>query len=567
MNGSASLLVTTQNTLSALLPEIVLVVAATAMMTFGAFVRAPRGVWASLSAIALVFALMTLLLGGETPLDPFLAVITTDPFATLGRVLFLVTGLIAVAFAVDQVDNHRAPEFLGCLLLMHAGGMVVACANDLVLMFVGLELVSIPTYLMLYLLRRDSLSEEAATKYFFLSLFASGLFLFGSAYLYGLTGQGNIHGLAYMAHYFPELPQSQFALIAVVFVLAGLGFRVAAVPFHFYAPDVYQGSPTMVTALLAWVPKGVGFLALIRLLAVGLGGDNPVSHQAQVLCWVIAVATLILGNFVALSQENLKRLLAYSSIGHAGYLMIGLVAAISNGVIASSMILGVEGILFYLIAYAFMTLGFFAGLLLLERLGEPAETLRDLTGLAARRPMIALGLSICLASLAGLPLTAGFWGKFQVFASVMTASERDSSSMLANLGFLGMLAAAIGAYYYLRLIVIMCLRDPFTVPEMPADRSLENGSTRRDAALASAMNSAPPWPTAVAFAACAFLTVLLGVLPGPTSRLTRGAALQAINVPSSFAKDQDEQTANSTPAVSPVISSAVTNTKANADAK
>ena len=233
--------------------------------------------------------------------------------------------------------------------MVNAGAMLVAAANELVFLFVGLELVSMPTYLLLYLSRRNRATQEAATKYFFLSIFSSGLLLYGLAFLYGTMGISNLKAIGFLFDKLANVPQPQLGLIAVVFVMAGLCFRVAAVPLHFYAPDVYQGSPIVIAAVLAWVPKAVGFLAIVRTLtAVFAAKDagDPLVQKAVMLSWVIAAATMIWGNFVALLQENLKRLLAYSSIAHAGYMMVGVTAAFANDRSGGGVVLRVRERLF-----------------------------------------------------------------------------------------------------------------------------------------------------------------------------------------------------------------------------
>ena len=223
------------------------------------------------------------------------------------------------------------------------------------------------------------------------------------------------------------MPNVNLGLIAIVFVMAGLCFRVAAVPLHFYAPDVYQGSPTVIAAVLSWLPKVVGFLAMTRALtAVFSQASNELVEQAVMLSWIIAVATMILGNFVALLQEDLKRLLAYSSIAHAGYLMIGVTSAFAIGQHGTELYHGTEGIFFYLVAYALMTLGAF-GVIIMLRIGDrPVETVRQLTGLGWTQPLAALAMAICLLSLSGIPPLLGFWGKFEIFAS---ASRRGASTI------------------------------------------------------------------------------------------------------------------------------------------
>jgi NADH-quinone oxidoreductase subunit N len=504
----------TRQTLLILLPESILLLTATVMMTAGPFVTLPRRTWCAASAVALGVALLALFSLHDRSIDMYSAAVLNDAFSFWGRVVMVLTGLVLLALAHDQVDDARAAEFFGTLLMINAGAMLVAAANEMVILFVGLELTSIPTYLLLYLPRRNTSTMESATKYFFLSIFSSGLTLFGLAYLYGLTGITNLKALAYLAHYVPNVPQPQLALIAIVFLMAGLGFRVAAVPFHFYAPDVYQGSPTVVAALLAWIPKAIGFLAIVRTLTaiVSAGGQGPLASKAVMVAWIMAVVTMTLGNTVALTQENLKRLLAYSSIAHAGYLLIGVAVAFRNdpSMLADTEFLGTQGMLFYLFAYALMTIGAFGVILLLSGREREVETVDDLAGLGRTRPLAALAMTICLFSLTGIPPMVGFWGKFQLFASAFAASHGSDARMFQWLAIIGVLNAAVGAYYYLRIVVVMYLRPASSSAPVPPQ---------------------PGWPTVAAVAACAGLTLILGLMPAPVARASREAALSAVAHP------------------------------------
>jgi NADH-quinone oxidoreductase subunit N len=499
-----------RQTLLILLPEILILLSATAMMTAGAFVKAPRRVWCLASVVTLAVALVALVLLRKTVTDPYGSVALNDAMSVYGRLFFLLTGFILLAMAHDQVDDARAPEFFGSLLFINAGAMLVTAANEMVFLFVGLELVSMPTYLMLYLSRRNTTTQEAATKYFFLSIFSSGLLLFGLAYLYGMLGVSNLKALAYLAQVSPTLadaPHPVLGLIAIVFVMAGLGFRVAAVPFHFYAPDVYEGSPTIMAALLAWVPKGIGFVAILRTITAVIPTDvtpptENLTQQAAVLCWIIAVVTMTLGNTVALAQTNLKRLFAYSSIAHAGYLMVGVTVAFRNGPVAGEMPLGSESVLFYLVSYALMTLGAFAVIIGLSTPERPVETVDDLAGLVRSHPVMALAMAICLFSLAGIPPLAGFIGKFNLFVAAFAASTDSDARMYQSLAVIGVINSAIGAYYYLKIVVAMYYREPTGAPLQPR----------------------LTWPTAAAIGTCSSLTVLLGIWAGPIYSASRASA-------------------------------------------
>lgn len=515
-----------RQTLAVLLPEILILLAAIVMMTSGAFVRLPRRVWSGSSALVLLAALLALLAVRHESIDLYSGVALNDAFSFDSRLVLLFTGFILLALAHDQVDDARAPEFFGALLMIDAGAMLVAASNELVFLFVGLELVSIPTYLLLYLPKRSTTTQEAATKYFFLSIFSSGLLLYGLAFLYGLTGVSNLKALAFLAQHVPTGLQPELALIAVVFVMAGLGFKVAAVPFHFYAPDVYQGSPAVIAAMLSWIPKAIGFLALARtlspIIAAGQSGavlsvthsGNELVNQAVIIGWIVAAISMTLGNTVALVQNDLKRLLAYSSIAHAGFLMMGVTASFYSATASDapgggSSFVGTQGVLIYLVAYALMTLGAFGVIIALSTPKRTIETVDDLAGLGQSHPALALALALCLFSLAGIPPLAGFYGKFAIFASAFSVGASSGSSLFWWLGVVGVLNAAVGAYYYLRIVVLMYLRPAPATPIL----------------------ARVPWPTALAVGTCAVLSLLLGLFPAPIFTAAKSAAESAVALP------------------------------------
>jgi NADH-quinone oxidoreductase subunit N len=393
-------------------------------------------------------------------------------------------------------------------LLIVAGTSLAGFANELITLFLALELISIPTYVLLYLPRPDRPAQEAAVKYFLLSIFSSGLLLFGFSYLYGLTGTTNVPALLEAFAGAETAGPPPVALAAVVMVVAGLGFRITAVPFHFYAPDVYQGAPTSGAALLAYIPKVAGFVALIRLLGyagpvrdlVGPAGYAGLTLKMQVplLLWILAAITMTLGNVVALWQDNLQRILAYSSVAHAGYMLIGLTAV---PYLAPNAPGGVGAVLFYLVAYGAMTLGAFGVIALLNTGGRRVETVDDLAGLGRTHPGVALLMALFLFSLIGLPLTAGFAGKLQLFWGALEVWQQvsgDAGRLYLVLAVIGALNAAIGAYYYLRIISVMYLRG--AVKPLPQPRS---------------------WPGLVMLWVCAAVTVWLGVSGGPMQSVTR----------------------------------------------
>jgi NADH-quinone oxidoreductase subunit N len=437
------------------------------------------------------------------------------------RFVALAGGFILMLLSWNEVPDRWAAEYHACLLVIVAGTGLTAIANDLVTLFLALELVSIPTYLILYLQRTDQAAQEAAAKYFLLSIFTSALSLFGFSYLYGLAGTTNIPALLNALHagFSQARSLSLLAIVAVVMVVAGMGFRITAVPFHFYAPDVYQGTATSAAAFLAFMPKVGGFVALLRVLgfvwseAVPIPGLVLGLWAPTFLFCFLAALTMTIGNVTALLQDNLKRLLAYSSVAHAGYMLIGLAAAPGLSLAAGQDIPGgPEAILFYLVAYGAMTLGAFAVLSYLSTPERSVETVDDLAGLGHSHPGVALMMLLFLLSLIGIPLTVGFAGKFLIFFGAL-ALPADASDRLPDidrlrvyatwlrvLALVGALNAAMGGWYYLRIVAAMYLRSPLKPIAQPRS-----------------------WPGLAALWLCAALTLGLGVYPKPLVEEARKA--------------------------------------------
>jgi NADH-quinone oxidoreductase subunit N len=481
-----------------LVPEMIL--GALACLVFlGATVRADRHLWGCLALAGFVGALAALHFGpgnGPAPAELTTVPVLFDPLANFLRALALLAGIVFVLFSWNEVPDQQAAEWHACLLILVVGIGLVGSANDLVTLFLALEMVSIPTYVMLYLPRHDDAAQEASLKYFLLSVFSSALLLFGLSYLYGITGTTNLTQIMHTLNAQESARDIPLvASIALITIVAGLGFRVTAAPFHFYAPDVFQGTPTINAALLAWAPKVVGFVALLRVLgfvlpatvappdAIGTG----LSDQVPILFWFMALITMTWGNLLALLQDNLKRLLAYSSVAHAGYMLIALAAAPyqDSGD-------GVEALLYYLVAYGVMTVGAFAVLAYLTTPERPVDTTDDLAGLSRSHPGLALMMAIFLFSLIGIPLTAGFTGKLLIFFGAM-AVRAEHAYLYWVLALVGVINAAIGAWYYLRLVAVMYLRQP-----------LEPLAPRRNV------------PGLVTVLVCAVLTVALSMPPGST---------------------------------------------------
>jgi NADH-quinone oxidoreductase subunit N len=370
------------------------------------------------------------------------------------------TGNSALQYGAD------AGEFFGLLLLSISGIFLVAGANDIILLFLGLELASIPTYIMVSISRPLAVAQEAGVKYFFLGAMAAALMLFGFSYLYGSTGLIDLNKL--MAYFAATLPQSagrsvlsSWQMLAVVMLIAGFSFKMAAAPLHFYAGDVYEGAATPVTALISFVPKTSGLVALIKILFVISGGTWLAPAVICKLLWIIAVLTMTIGNMLGLRQQNVKRLLAYSSVAHSGYLLVGVTSALYGASLGYEET-AIRGVLFYLTAYGIMNVGAFGVLMLLPartaRQASSAETFEDLAG--AGRQHVGLGLAMAVAcfSLTGLPLTVGFFGKVYLLKPALLGHNYWLAAIM-------MINAAISAGYYLRIVAVMFLRPAATPVE------------------------------------------------------------------------------------------------------
>ena len=496
------------------LPEGVLGVAACLLFVGGTF-RASRHLWGVVALFALAASVLAWRLvpvvgpsADGLPANPaviYASPILIDPLASLIRGIALAGGAVLVLVSWKEIPDRQAAEYHGCVLLAVAGLSLVGSANELVTLFLALELISIPTYILLYLPRHDNAAQEAAMKYFLLSVFSSALLLFGFSYLFGLAGTTNLPALleALASQESSRLPG--VALVALVMVAAGLGFRMTAVPFHYYAPDVYQGAPTAGAALLAFLPKVAGFTALLRVLglvSVGhVSGGSALGDQASILFWILAAVTMTLGNVLALLQSNLKRLLAYSSVAHAGYMLIGVaVASPPDATGATGQVLGaVSAVLFYLVAYGAMTVGAFGVLSYLSTPGRPVETEDDLAGLSRSQPGVAFLMAIFLFSLIGIPLTAGFVGKFLLFWGAV--AQGTQTPLFRWLALIGVINAAIGAAYYLRILARIYLGTSMNPVRRPKEL-----------------------PGLAALWACAAVTVVLGIFPGLLVQETSRAA-------------------------------------------
>jgi NADH-quinone oxidoreductase subunit N len=492
---------TTFDTLRLLMPELLLVGLAVWMYLAAALFGTQRAtlhtvaVWGLLVVAAALYGQQGLPdLAAPLGVGALHGPLIVDTFSEILRWGGLSVGLLLVLAAGRGTADGLAGEYLGSLLLVVAGMMLVATADDLALLFVGLELISIPTYVLLFLGGSAESCYEATAKYFFLSILASALLLFGLSFLYGVTGTISISRMpsGLMASSLEPSAVVVLVPLAMLLVAAGLGFKMAAVPFHFYAPDVYQGTSNANAGLLAVAPKIAGLVVLIRLVIATFPHVGPVMWQASLL---IAIVSMTLGNVVALWQKNIRRLLAYSSIAHAGYLFLGMTVAtaLPAGPLRGE---ALAATLFYLLVYVLATLGSFAALTYLGRETRQVDDVEQLSGLGMSHPAIAVALAVCLLSLTGIPPLAGFWGKLLLFANALAVASADAGAglgvrpWLIGLAVVGAVNAAISAGYYLRVIAAMYFRET-TAPLAAAGGRGAWLTTVMTAALVVAIGLAP----------------------------------------------------------------------------
>ncbi|WP_046866380.1 NADH-quinone oxidoreductase subunit N [Microvirga massiliensis] len=422
------------------LPEIIVIAGACILLILGQFVRKGQEhllVWASI-AIVLMAALGTLLLAGEVR-PAYAGMFIADRFAVFFKVVFylatILTFLLSRKYA--EIEGIESSEYYVLLLFALSGMMVMASASDLLSVYVGLELMALCTYVLTGFLRQQRRSNEAALKYVILGGVSTGIFLYGVSLVYGLTGTTQLDGMAAAVTGDPLDPG---LLLAVVFIVAGLVFKVGAVPFHMWVPDAYEGAPTTITAFMSVGPKAAGFAVILRVFL------NPLvaASNAWIIVAVIAVVTMALGSFVALVQDNFKRLLAYSSIAHAGFALFGVVAGGADGI---------AGVMLYLLIYAFMNLGIFGTVIMMRNGSFSGEVIEDYAGLAKSHRGLALLMLLYLFSLAGIPPTAGFFAKFYVLVALV---ERG----FVTLAVIAVLLSAVAAYFYIRIVMLIYMREP-----------------------------------------------------------------------------------------------------------
>ena len=466
-----------------LLPELVLTGAALALLLVNAFI--PRRLqhvmsWLGIIGLALSGAALVAVTGGP-PIGVANGVAVVDTFGTFFKAIFLLAAAITLLMSGRYLDIEGAKhgEYVFMVLCSTIGMMFMAGGTDLITLFIGLETMAIAFYILAGMLKTNQRSNEAAVKYFLLGTFSLGLLLYGMSLLYGMTGTTNLAALSIRIG---EHGREPWLVLAVILVAAGMAFKIAAVPFHMWAPDVYEGAPTPITAFLSVGSKAASFAMLLRIFVAGL---PTMAADWTILFYVMSVVTMTVGNVAALTQTNIKRMLAYSSIAHAGYLLIGVVANTPRGWTA---------MMIYLMIYAFMQLGAFAVIIMMRRADAIGDEVKDLSGLFGRAPFAAVCMLIFMLSLGGIPPTAGFMGKFWLFSAAI-------DQKYIWLAVIGVLNSAISLYYYLRIVVFMFMKgDPTGSDPKPAP------------ALAAVL--------VVTLAA----TLILGVYPRPLFELAEASA-------------------------------------------
>ncbi len=425
--------------IATILPELVLAVGALALILVGAFqgLRAINLVNGAAFAVIIVAALAAVFQAPRTE-TAFNGSFVVDDFARFMKVVTLLGAAATLALAIDEMSRQRQKPFeLAILVLLSALGMLLMIsANDLIALYVGLELSSLALYVLAAIDRNNAKASEAGLKYFVLGALSSGMLLYGASLIYGFTGSVSFAGIAAAV----KSGSGPGLMFGLVFLMAGLAFKISAVPFHMWTPDVYEGAPTPVTAYFAATNKIAAMALTTRVLIQAFGTDAAEWRQIVVF---ISIASMGLGAFAAIGQRNLKRLMAYSSIGHVGYALVGLSAGTQDGV---------NGVLVYMAIYMVMTVGTFGCILAMRTKDGSVETIEDLAGLSKSQPAFAFVLMVLMFSLAGVPPLAGFWAKWYVFSAAVDAG-------LVPLAVIGFLTSVVGAYYYLRIVKVMYFDD------------------------------------------------------------------------------------------------------------
>lgn len=428
-----------------ILPEIIMTVAGTLIMLIEGWLGSEnkKSNLSIFTFVAFVAAMVAAIAANGEPGVSYSGMFIVDGFATFFRVLVIAVGILSLLSATQYLKREHAEssEYYALLLFSVTGQCVMAAANELIMVFIGLEISSIATYILAGYLRDDKRNNEAALKYFLLGSFATAFLLYGIAWIYGTTGSTNLEVIRTALATSASNTNVILAGTAAALMFVGFAFKVSAAPFQIWAPDVYEGAPAPVTLFMSAGPKAVAFAVFLRVFMTAFA---PITDRWEPFVWTSALLTMIVGNFAALLQTNIKRLLAYSSIAHAGYVMVAIAAHNQIGIAAA---------MFYLAAYALMNIGAFAVVTHFSRQGEKFVNIEDLAGLGWKQPVTAGLFAIFLLSLIGVPLTAGFFGKFYIFRAALNAN-------LVWLAILGLLNSAVAAYYYLRILVVMYMNEP-----------------------------------------------------------------------------------------------------------
>ncbi len=456
--------------LQPLMPEILFLCLALAIMIVELFLKSKETV----GLLVIVSVAATAYLFPQSFGTTFSGMFISDGYSTFFKFVFLLnlTLTILISIRYIQIEKAEFGEYYTVLMFSTLGMMIMASAGDLIVLYLGLELMALSTYILAGFIRHDARSTEAALKYFLLGAFSSAILLYGIMLIYGLTGTTDIMRLSAL------LLKSNLklqALFAIVMVMVAFGFKIALVPFHMWAPDVYEGAPTSITAFMSVGPKAAGFAVIGRVFLTGFEGFTP---DWRLLLIVLSIATMAIGNILAIQQQNLKRMLAYSSVAHAGYAVLGVIAGGSEGL--SSM-------MNYLLIYAFMNIGAFSIIILLRNEQERIETLEQIRGLAKNHPFTSALMLIFMFSLTGIPPTAGFIGKFFIFRSLVYAGY-------AWLAVVAVVFSVISAFFYLRVVMYMYMYEPSETAEQAL---------------------APSAPLGLALFITAVMVILIGLYPEP----------------------------------------------------
>ena len=428
--------------LISLAPVLVLSVFTMLVMLMDLFIGKNKSALVFVALTGLLLAAVSSFAKTDWPVSSFGGSYVVDHMSVFFTMIFCLSSGLAILLSVEynKRENIRVGEYYSLIMFCTVGMIILASSTDLIMIFLGIEIVSICLYVLAGIRRGDTRSNEAALKYFLLGAFATGFLLYGMTLLYGSTGTTKLAGIAEALNHSDVLSQP-ILMMGVVLLVAGFGFKVASVPFHMWTPDVYQGAPTPVTAFMAVGPKAAAFAAFFRVFTTAMPEMAP---TWEMLLSIVAITTMFVGNLGAIMQTNIKRLLAYSSISHAGYILIAIIA---KGSLATS------ALLYYMLAYTFMTFGVFSIVILIGRKGKENLELEDYSGLGFQAPLLGLAMSIFLLSLGGLPPLAGFVGKFYIFQAALNEGY-------VTLVVLAVLNSAISFYYYLRVIVFMYMKEP-----------------------------------------------------------------------------------------------------------